>query len=180
MKSGRSTVSDGWSYLLTPPLGQDITQGQSFKWSLTVLNSEFSFYTSCLTKAEEISLPYYLPIAGGKIIGFIPFQRVLVLCEMQSVFSRIWTRVAVSSDGRLRRMAKEDNSNPRSKRYMMIMMMIYKMCPWCIGYRRRNWTRRYEFKSWTRLIALHIALIPLGKVWIQLFSLQLWVNSRTD
>ena len=25
-----------------------------------------------------------------------------------------------------------------------------------------------------------IALIPLGKVWIQLFSLQLWVNSRTD
>ena len=28
------------------------------------------------------------------------------------------------------------------------------------------------------LIAFHIALIPLGKVWIQLFSLQLWVNSR--
>ena len=24
-------------------------------------------------------------------------------------------------------------------------------------------------KSWTRLIAYHIALIPLGKVWIQLF-----------
>ena len=35
-------------------------------------------------------------------------------------------------------------------------------------------------QSWTRLIAFHIALIPLGKVWIQLFSLQLWVNSRTD
>ena len=35
-------------------------------------------------------------------------------------------------------------------------------------------------KSWTRLIAFHIALIPLGKVWIQLFSLQLWVNSRAD
>ena len=53
-------------------------------------------------------------------------------------------------------------------------------CPWCNGYRRRKWTRRYEFKSWTRMIAFHIALIPLGKVWIQLFSLQLWVNSRTD
>ena len=26
----------------------------------------------------------------------------------------------------------------------------------------------------------HIALIPLGKVWIQLFSLQLWINSRAD
>ena len=29
-------------------------------------------------------------------------------------------------------------------------------------------------------MAFHIALIPLGKVWIQLFSLQLWVNSRAD
>ena len=26
----------------------------------------------------------------------------------------------------------------------------------------------------------HIALIPLGKVWIQLFSFQVWVNSLTD
>ena len=68
-----------------------------FKWSLSGLNSEYSFsLTSCLTKAEELSLPYYLPIAGGRITGFVPFPRVLVLCEMQSVSSRIWTRVAVS------------------------------------------------------------------------------------
>ena len=82
------------SYLLTPPLGQDMTQGQFLRKGL---NSEFSFsYTSCFTNAEEISLPYYLPIAGGRIIGFIPFPRVLVLCQMQSVSSRVWTRVAVS------------------------------------------------------------------------------------
>ena len=31
------------SYLPTPPLGQDMTQGQFFKRSLTRLNSEFSF-----------------------------------------------------------------------------------------------------------------------------------------
>ena len=55
-----------------------------------------------------------------------------------------------------------------------------RRCPWCNGYRPRKWTRRHEFKSWPRLIAFHIALIPLGKVWIQLFSLQLWVNSRAD
>ena len=68
-----------------------------FKQSLTYLNSEYSFSkTSCLTKAEEHSLPYYLSIAGGRIIGFIPFPRVLVLCEMQSVSSRIWTCIAVS------------------------------------------------------------------------------------
>ena len=65
-----------------------------FKRSLTGFNSEFFSKTSWLTKAEEPSLPYYLPIAG-RIIGFIPFPRVLVLCEMLSVSSRIWTRVAV-------------------------------------------------------------------------------------
>ena len=68
-----------------------------FKRSFTGLNSEFSFSkTSCLTKAEEISLSYYLPIAGGRIVRFIPFPRVLVLCEMLSVSSRIWTRITVS------------------------------------------------------------------------------------
>ena len=65
-----------------------------------------------------------------------------------------------------------------------IVVSVFKLqlqsCPWCNGYRRRKWTRRFEFKSWTRMIAFHIALLPLGKVWIQLFSLQLWVNSRTD
>ena len=54
------------------------------------------------------------------------------------------------------------------------------MCLWRNGYRHRKWTQRHKFKSWTRKIAFHIALILLGKVWIQLFSLQLWVNSRTD
>ena len=81
----------------TPPLGQDMTQGQFFKRILTGLNSEFSFsYTSCLSKPEEPSLSYYLPIAGERIIGLIPFPRVLVLWEMQSATSRIWTRVAMS------------------------------------------------------------------------------------
>ena len=84
------------SYLPTPPLEQDMTQGQ-FKRSLTGFTSEYSFSsTSCLTKAEEISLSYYLPVVGGRIIGFIPFPRVLVLYEMQSVSSRVWTRVTVS------------------------------------------------------------------------------------
>ena len=65
-----------------------------------------------------------------------------------------------------------------------IFALTYKStprrCPWCNGYHCRKWTRQHEFKSWTRLIAFHIALIPLGKVWIQLFSLQVWVNSRAD
>ena len=56
--------------------------------------------------------------------------------------------------------------------------VLKRRCPWCNGYRHRKWIRWHEFKSWTRLIAFHIALIPLGKVWIQLFSLQLGVNTE--
>ena len=78
-------------YIFTNPSARAGYDTRSiFKRSLTGFDSEFSFFlTSCLTKAEEPSLPYYLPIAGGRIIGFIPFPRVLVLCEMQSVSSRI-------------------------------------------------------------------------------------------
>ena len=35
----------------------------------------------------------------------------------------------------------------------------------------RKWTRWSEFKTWTRLFSFHLPLMPLGKVWIQLFSL---------
>ena len=52
--------------------------------------------------------------------------------------------------------------------------------PICIHLHIYTYIFEHEFKYWTRLIAFHIALIPLGKVWIQLFSLQLWVNSRVD
>ena len=44
------------------------------------------------------------------------------------------------------------------------IILFLGRCPWCNGYRRRIWTRRHEFKSWTTLIAFHISLIPLGKV----------------
>ena len=85
--------------IFTQPLrsGRIWHKVNDFKRSLTGLNSEFSIsWTSCLTKAEELSLSYYLSIARGRIIGFIPFPRVLVLCEMQSAWSRIWTCVALS------------------------------------------------------------------------------------
>ena len=42
-----------------------------------------------------------------------------------------------------------------------IYIYIYKLSryPWCNGYRHRIWAQRYEFNSWTRLIAFQIALI---------------------
>ena len=42
-KSEKNDLKYMISYLPTRPLGQDMTQGQFFKQSLTVLNSEFSF-----------------------------------------------------------------------------------------------------------------------------------------
>ena len=86
------------SYLPNPSARAGYDTRSIFKRSLTGLNSElfFSLTVLLLTKAEEPSLSYYSPIAGGRIIGFIPFPRVLVLCEMQSVSFRIWTRVVVS------------------------------------------------------------------------------------
>ena len=70
------------------------------------------------------------------------------------------------------------NWKPHRRKHMLCKR--WRSSRWCSHYHHRKWTRRHEFKSWTWLIAFHIALIPLGKVWIQLFSLQLWVNSRTD
>ena len=58
-------------YLPTPPPARAGYDTKSiFNRSLTSLNSDFSFsWTSCFTKAEETSLLYYLPIAGGRIIS---------------------------------------------------------------------------------------------------------------
>ena len=56
------------SYLPNPSARAGYDTRSIFKRSLTGLNSEFSFAeTSCLIKAEKPSLPYYLPIAGGRI-----------------------------------------------------------------------------------------------------------------
>ena len=61
-----------------------------FKRSLADLNSEFSFsYTNCLDRAEEPSLAYYLPIAGWRIIGFIPFPKGI---------SGMWNAISLVKD----------------------------------------------------------------------------------
>ena len=72
-----------------PSAGAGCDTRSSLKQSLTGSNSEFSFWTGCLTKIKGPNLLYYLPIAGERIIAFIPFPRVLALCEMQSALSRI-------------------------------------------------------------------------------------------
>ena len=100
-KKNETVNSASYCHLLRqnsiPPHNQDVTQGQFLKRSLTGFNSVFSFFNiSYHNKVKEHSLPCYLPIAGGRIIGFISFQRVLALSETQTASSRNWTRGAVS------------------------------------------------------------------------------------
>ena len=51
-----------------------------FKRSLTGFNSVFFFSsTCCFTQVKKPILLYYLLIPGDRIIGFMPFLRVLAL-----------------------------------------------------------------------------------------------------
>ena len=111
--------------------------------------------SSSITGASPLN--YLVSYLGHSLWGPYPSA------EMQSVYSRAPVDWAIRSVRRC----------PWCNSYR-------HRCPWCNSYRHRFWIRGSEFNSWTRLIAFHIALIPLGKVWIQLFSLQLWVNSRAD
>ena len=87
---------------------------------------EFRVFLLLDSKPEEHSLPYYLSIAGGGIIGFIPFPRVLVLCEIQSVSSGIWTRVAVS-------ISYDDNHYTTGTSIKIKLFIERKFCMWAHG-----------------------------------------------
>ena len=135
-----------------------MTQGQFFKRILTGLNSEFSFKTSRLTKAEEPSLPY-LPIAGGRIIGYIPFSRVSVLCKMQSVSSRIWTRVTVS-------ISYDDNHYTTGTSTKFVFIALFCAAIW----RDSVSFLRFPFLSFVQVISRKISLVFLLKCPYNCFS----------
>ena len=78
-----------------PSIRQKSESKSNLKQSLTDLNSEFFFSKiSWHTKVNDPCLSYYLPRAGRREVGF---QRVLALCEMQTLFSVDWSRVSESS-----------------------------------------------------------------------------------
>ena len=87
--------------LTNPSVQAGCDTSSIFSQSLSGLNLEFSFSkTSSHTKIKELSLPYYLAIAGGRIVGFIPSTRLLVLFERQTALSNIltWFTMSISYD----------------------------------------------------------------------------------
>ena len=77
----------------TPPHQQDMTEGQFLSGVKWVWNQSFpSPRLIAIPRLKSpVSSAYYFPIAEEIIFGCIPFLRVLVLCEMQTDSSRIWT-----------------------------------------------------------------------------------------
>ena len=93
LQDGKTSVN----HIYQPLHSDRIWHKVNFKRSLTGLNSEFlSPRLVASPRLKNLVCPTIYPYLEGEIIGFIPFPRVLVLCNMQSVSSRIWTRVAVS------------------------------------------------------------------------------------
>ena len=63
-----------------PPHEQDTTPGQLL---IGVWIQSFPIYlTGSHTKVKELILPYYVPLANGGIVEFIPFPRVSALYAM--------------------------------------------------------------------------------------------------
>ena len=105
-------------YLPTPPRSSKIRHKVNFKRSLTGLNSTFSFYLIGWPTMAKESLPYYLRIAGERIVAFITFSRALALWEMQTASTRFWTRVALSI------------SNDHNHGHLLILKMLLFVWTW--------------------------------------------------
>ena len=103
------------------------------KQSLTGLNPEFSFsYTSFHAKVKEPSLPYYFTHSWMENSWIHFFPRVLLLCEMQTASSMIWTQVSnsVFYDSNLYTMTASagvcDNMTTFAPECLYIDELIYK------------------------------------------------------
>ena len=80
----------------TPPHEQDVTQGQ-FLSGVEQVWIEFTFsLTGCHAKVP--SLPFCLHIAGWRRGVYIPFSRLLELCEIKTATSRTCVVVSFSYD----------------------------------------------------------------------------------
>ena len=111
--------------------------------------------------------------AGGTTWWWWWFQSCDVISVI-NLFKKIFTTFKINLKKKLFLSCRKNqdlrNYGKTLKKTLYNNSINIRRCPWCNGYHRRIWTRRHEFKSWTWLIAFHIALIPLGKVWIQIFS----------
>ena len=140
--------------------------------------SEYNRYKTSLS-CLDIAVTAPVKVSCGPLILWCD-TKFMRKFSINFSLSLVPLKSLICHTGQLVACSKKSLSNCLCKFFIPSSAFSLWRCPWCNGYHRRKWTRRHEFKSWMRLTAFHIALIPLGRVWIQLFSLQLWVNCRTD
>ena len=92
----------------------------------------------------------------------ILFQTIQFSLSTKTVLFQI-IQFSINTQFKCQNSPISSNSSSQFSSIWPIDFIISWKCPWCNSYRRRKWTRRHEFKFWTRLIAFHIALIPLGR-----------------
>ena len=142
-----------------------IVANTSYNIYIYIYNLKNYFYNYFITLAarknteKEIKSIYNQPIFGK--ICKREMTKISVLLENNQAASQCLAKIKTSTEllNLIDKMRKISWRYPHG-------IMVKARCPWCNGYRRRKWTQRHGFKSWMRPIAFHIALIPLGKVWI--------------
>ena len=83
-------------YLPTFPYKQEATQGLFFYAGVWIQSFPSRFIA--ILRLKSLVCPTILPIAERIIAGFMPFPKVLTVCEMQIALSGIWTLVTTSYD----------------------------------------------------------------------------------
>ena len=153
--------------------GHSITQ-QLVCFYLSKLSQRFFFIWSPTWDGLFVSQnpwEFCMPLSPGQICIIIIIIIIIIirvftavwvttsLLKSPGLFSVFWPFSIMLLFGWSSLVRQSMSSGPFSNPYC-------SKSTWCNGYRLWKWTRRHEFKSWTRLIAFHIALIPSGKVWI--------------
>ena len=120
------------------------TQGQFFKRSLT--GWILSFHSPkpvAIPRLKSPVCPIILPIGWGRIVGFIPFPKILELCKIKTAPCRIWTQFHVS-------ISYNNIHNTTCSSYIYIYIYIYICIYVCVYIYNEN------FRIWWLLWQLNI------------------------
>ena len=97
LKTKTSFIYKSNNYVLTKPTAWAGCDTRSILSRVQqVWSQSFPSRLVVIPRSKSSVCPPLYPWLEGGIIGFIPFPKVLTVCEMQTASSRVWTQAAVS------------------------------------------------------------------------------------
>ena len=156
---------EAWTVLtLTSHLTNYLDKTNKSPWSLIVIIIIMSCQQHGYPWPSLATSPYSSSLLAG-LQGYIPYPHRAAVCMFELAVLLLFGHMrGVHRSTSLMSSSMLPQQCPaclaRLTWIVFVMGGKWRRCPWCNGYRHRNWTRRHEFKSSTRLIAFHIALIP--------------------